>query len=157
MTTIHYHAEHCQEAKPAVDVKDHGVLYARTEPYASLIEEVGEDVANALYERAREGFWMDADVLADEYGYGEAYSEGRSGGWLVVSEPPVINTDGYGQVCASALPRAHRWEQFTQAIESAIDEARAYYVGLMREHLAAEQFERSESAQMAARDIVTVP
>lgn len=151
---IQYHAEYSREAQPAVNVKDR-VSYAHVEPYASLIQQVGEDVANALYENAQAQFWSDADYLAKEYGYGEVFAEGRSGGWLVVSEPPVINMDG-AQICASALPRARRWAQFASDVEGAIDSARSYYVELMREHLAAEEFERSESAEMAARDIVTI-
>lgn len=140
---VEHHAEYCQPSKPAVNVKD-DVLYARTEPYATLIEQVGENVAESLYRRVQEGFWMDADVLADEAGYGEAHSEGRSGGWLVVSDPPDVELE------------LEAWLKFASDIEGAIEEARAYYVELMREHLADGAFERSESAAMAARDIVTV-
>jgi hypothetical protein len=180
-TDIQYHSEALggESSQPAINVKD-DVLYAREEPYATLIEQVGENVANALYERAREGFWMDADVLADDFGYGEAFSEGRSGGWLVVSTPPDLDAEdetcdrcgfhlttrtcGNRSTCDDCGDeqrwlgdeRRELWLTFAAAVESAIKDARAYYVELMREHLAACTFEASESAAMAERDIVTV-
>lgn len=143
---MQFHSNYCRAPKPAINVKDR-TLYARVEPYASLIELVGEDVASASYELAAEGFWQDADTIARAYGYGPAFSEGRSGGWLIVERPPFDTEDP---------AELKRWTAFEKDIESAVEYARGRYVELMTEYVKATAFERSERAAMAARDIVTV-
>jgi hypothetical protein len=165
--TVTYHG-----GEPAINVKD-DVLYAHAEPYASLIERVNAitdedgsregDMANVLYEGAAGQFWQDAKLLAEEYGYGEAYADGRSGGWLHLERPPVFEqeeaeSEGYapgGAAASHVRANLRRWAKFNEEIDLAITQARERYVELLEEYIADVKAEEAESAAMAARDILT--
>src|ERR1035437_9769574 len=113
MSEIAYHSEHCQAAKPAVNVKDHHVYH--NDP---RFTDFSEDEFQAAYENCQEAFWESyAPEVSKHYGYGEIYSEGRSGGWLVVENPPDLESeypigDNLAECAAHERKLKEQWEEF---------------------------------------------
>jgi hypothetical protein len=76
---IEYHDGHL-----AINVKDY-------HDYSPLLEQYREAEFQDIYENCKEAFWDTyAPKVAEEYGYGKIFSEGRSDGWLVVENPPLL-------------------------------------------------------------------
>ena len=44
----------------------------------------GKTWTMSLYDNARDQFWQDADLLAQDHGFDGVHAAGRSGGWMVV-------------------------------------------------------------------------
>lgn len=86
-TTVAYHADGHDAARPAVNVKL-GLYDQR--PLDELRATLGEAEADALIELAQEivvnDALNDAAYLARQSGLGEIEQEGRSGGWLVFTD-----------------------------------------------------------------------
>lgn len=82
-----------------IEVKDRNV-WASDQRTAHFYGVLGQDAIEQAYNDARETFWRDAAFLAEEAGYRGAFSDGRSGGWLVVGRSQhwldytVTNADG---------------------------------------------------------------
>jgi hypothetical protein len=77
-----------REGKPAVNVKD-PVLWAHHPIVGPIIEELGDERVEAIYQGTVEDFWnVWAQSIANDFGYGEIWSEGRSGGWLTTDHAP---------------------------------------------------------------------
>jgi hypothetical protein len=138
-----------RDGKPAIDVKDRGTYYQESGEVKALIDALPEKAVQAVYERAQSAFWDSyAPNAADAHGYGGVYSEGRSGGWLMVDNPPVLDPAELDD-CepAEAQERASvntaGWEDFEREIEAEIEECRAlFYEGLseaLAEHETAER------------------
>lgn len=84
--TIEYH-----NGKLAINVKDHRI-YAQDPPFEIYSQ---KDLQTA-YEDCKEAFWTHyAPKVAEKYGYGKVFSEGRSGGWLVVEKSPRLRLQDY--------------------------------------------------------------
>jgi hypothetical protein len=98
---------------PAINVK----VYQRTLPDTVVMDKFGCDEKTAekaiefAYESAQERFWEDAIELAKEiFGKGaKVYSEGRSGGWLVVH--------GLTEVQDWDAIKVGKWGRFVHQIE----------------------------------------
>lgn len=74
-----------RDGRPAVNVKDRN-LWARDPRTVAAITELGEARTQSIYEDVQTDFWNIAEGTAREsYGY-RIYQDGRSGGWLVVSD-----------------------------------------------------------------------
>lgn len=122
---------------PAVNVKDDWVFsqHANT-PLGKLIDALPEDVVSNVYEGVREDFWtLAAPRLAADHGYGRVWSEGRSGGWLVVEKPPVLDLehqdlDGTDLDTDEEQLQVNRagWEVFEREIEQEIEYLRDYWL-----------------------------
>jgi hypothetical protein len=70
----------------AVNVKDDNLLRDIPGDVRALADELGEAMAQRLYEMAQTDFWHWATTtLAPEHGFETVFSEGRSGGWLSVA------------------------------------------------------------------------
>lgn len=146
-----------RDRAPALNVKD-DTVWAQHAEVAPLYDELGEGKIDVMYEQARERFWADAELLAQEAGY-EIHSGGRSGGWLVVSAghghfldyivddtpnggaaepfeiPPADNTaddDTRGEY-AQAISARDRFMAFAAEIDQAMDQASDYFLDLLRE------------------------
>jgi hypothetical protein len=101
---------------PAVNVKDEETYHSANEKMKALIDALPNEIGQARYESVREDFWSNvAPALAEEAGYGEVYSEGRSDGWLMVEKPPNLDPDepGFRQ-------RSAEWLRFEDEIGLAI-------------------------------------
>ena len=76
------------------------------------------------FESLQQGFWEDAPTFAERYlssafgGNLKVYSEGRSGGWLVVY--------GVGDIADWDAIRVSAWGRFEQAVRAEIDFLCAY-------------------------------
>lgn len=88
---IEFHAEHYRPARPAINVK----VYHYPDVWQVMDtfdcgEELAQQALNYAFEAAQRDFWEDrvpayVDMcLKEHFGNVQAYSEGRSGGWLVV-------------------------------------------------------------------------
>ncbi len=86
-TVVSYHADGYAAARPAINVKVYG--YAGLE-HGKLYATLGDRRAEPLYEIAEEQvygeFWADAASMAADLGLGPIEQEGRSGGWLVLTD-----------------------------------------------------------------------
>lgn len=95
-TIVSYHTDgFTRPHRPAVNVKVHGFDRAAFERLALALGEdydLGEHApkADAYYQGAEEqvyeAFWMDAEAMAADLGLGPIEQEGRSGGWLVLTD-----------------------------------------------------------------------
>lgn len=87
---ITFHADLNNYPRPAVNVKDQ-TLWAQDPRTARFYDELSEGVISAIYEGVCEDFWSThAQEISEGYGFGQAFSEGRSSGWLVVENPPDV-------------------------------------------------------------------
>ena len=69
------------------DRSKYDILWRDEERFAPLTEQEVE----WAYEDCQQQFWEDANELAREHGYKAVYSEGRSGGWLVIDPQPRMD------------------------------------------------------------------
>lgn len=150
-TTIERHG-----GSPAVNVKDR-TLYAHAEPYASLIEQLDEQTTEGIYSGTQEDFWLAAGALAREYGYGDAYSKGRSGGWLVVEKAPswdeYISDDetrhdgiAYDDYPENAFSERATWLKFADEIRQEMNFQRSEILRRLREAVADLEARRDSNA-----------
>lgn len=75
------------ESVPAINIKYHGGIPINEEIEADC-NRLGidaYDVHQQAFERNQMLFWEDANDTAQEFGFDEVFSEGRSGGWLIVA------------------------------------------------------------------------
>ena len=95
----------------AVNVKDRH--YWPGDPVAGpAIEELGESLAESIYEQVRMQFWDDAEELARDHGYDHVYSTGRQGGWLYVTDRGRGVDIDYDRWADGAYGPCDEWEQF---------------------------------------------
>ena len=106
---IEYHNHHL-----AINVKD----YPR-HIYNQLSQEYSQSEIYIAYKDCKESFWTHyAPNLAEKYGYGKVFSEGRSDGWLVVeNEPRVKMTLALpGEGTSNIIKNKKDWEDFSREI-----------------------------------------
>ena len=153
-----------RNGKPAIEVKDRTPYHARP-GFTELYDAVGERIADEEYENLVWAFWnLYAPEIAEEYGYGAVYSEGRSDGWLVVENPPNLDlagenpdADGYhDNYVDEANEAAKAWEAFEAQIHALMDNLSETYPARLQERLQELADEAAEAQEMAARGIVTV-
>lgn len=90
-THVAYHSDYLRSARPAVNVKvrmlhadrDYAALYDRIAGNPTLDADA---LAEAAWEYVCRRFWDDAAIEADRLGLGAIEQEGRSGGWLVLTD-----------------------------------------------------------------------
>lgn len=152
---IEYH-----EGQPAVDVKDRSTYWQLSDVARAAIEALGENRANAIYDGIVQDFWeVYAPEIARTYGYGAIYSEGRSGGWLVVENAPDLTACNpcYGDALDNGkCDDCIHWEAFAAEIDALVESCSQEYPMRLLETVANIEAEQAESQAMAARDIVTV-
>jgi hypothetical protein len=93
-TTVAYHSDGPRAARPAVNVKVHGFDRAAFDALSAALDEpeLGQyqNRAERLYQMAEEVtfeiFWSGAEAEAARRGLGPIEQEGRSGGWLVLTD-----------------------------------------------------------------------
>lgn len=112
-TAVGYHRDGFREARPAVNVKVYATINdpATVRAWEEIGSALGDDPdlgvyagnAERLYRQAEEQafarFWADAAEKAAELGLGPIEQEGRSGGWLVLTDgrdPRRMGYDGMG-------------------------------------------------------------
>jgi hypothetical protein len=104
-------------AHPAINIKCHRFISIESvmERF-KCCRETAEKASRYAWESAIEQFWEEAPDIAKRYlksSYDNVYSEGRSGGWLVVhGMAPVDSWDG---------PKVIRWGNFAKAIRCLAD------------------------------------
>lgn len=108
---IETHSEHYRGAKPAVNVKVyHYPTTSKVEDAFTCSEAVASQALQYAFESAQQRFWEDAqDVARDIFGkHVKVYSQGRSGGWLVVEG---INEDvgSWDAIAVSKWGRLATW------------------------------------------------
>lgn len=111
---------------PAIDVKDRH-LWARDPRLAPAYAELSERVIDAIYREVQSDFWQDiAPDIAREHGYQSdrnghvIYSDGRSGGWLILACPPDLTAcePCYGE--SGQCPDLQTWCAFSDEINAAV-------------------------------------
>lgn len=133
---ITFHANGHGFSVPAVNVKD-DTLWARDLRTARYIADLSTSIAEAIYEDVREDFWtIHAPELARTFGYGRVYSEGRSGGWLVVETPPDLDACNPCYGSEGQCPACTRWFEFVDAIEAELKDMGEVFVERLRERAA---------------------
>jgi len=151
MNTLTYH-----EGQLAVNVKDLGHYWYSDPRFAKLDRDIiTDDVAQMLYDQMAADFWnFDAGQIAEEYGYGKVYSEGRSGGWLIVENAPELDAcdpcygdDPTNGQCADC----QRWLEFAERIRELVDGAPDVYIELLTEYLEDAQAEQNHRRQYSTR------
>ena len=145
-----------RNGKPAIEVKDRTPYHARP-GFTELYDAVGERIADEEYENLVWAFWnLYAPEIAEEYGYGAVYSEGRSDGWLVVEVPPVFEDYAFDALTDYEGAEVERWEAFEAQIHALMDNLSETYPARLQERLQELADEAAEAQEMAARGIVTV-
>jgi hypothetical protein len=149
-----------RDGKPAIDVKDRRTYHQESAKVKALIDALPESVVLTVYEGAQESFWrFSAPELARAHGYGDTYSEGRSSGWLLVDNPPVLDLekqdlDGTDLDTEEERLQVNRagWEDFEREIEQEIEECRGlFYTGLeeaLSEHESADRKVKAVAAML---------
>jgi hypothetical protein len=128
----------------AVNVKDRA-LYGDHSP-------LSDDDAQMIWERAAEGFWADAELLATEHGFQTVYGEGRMGGWCVPQPQPSGDADER----ELAEWMAERFRPFERDVLEAIGYWRDEFRAELAEAVRLAQAEPAEAAYWAARDVMTI-
>jgi hypothetical protein len=138
---VQFHSEgYGRNVLPAVNVKYYGPsLHAKVQDTFKCSQEIAEQALGYVWESACEQFWREAKSYVPEIlGRGEVWSEGRSGGWLVVSGLPDIETWDAIQLgkwakvvkfCEEEIAYLSSWEYVKDAIganEWAKEGAEAY-------------------------------
>lgn len=92
-TTVSYHRDGFGPARPAVNVKvytSHQVMlppgFERAYDNGTTRLPEADRLINAAWDQLQERFWQDAAGMADSLGLGPIEQEGRSGGWLVLTD-----------------------------------------------------------------------
>src|SRR3984957_11786357 len=107
---IEYH-----NGKLAINVKDHH-LYAQDDRFS----EYSQQALSVAYEDCKESFWNHfAPEVAEKFGYGKVFAEGRSGGWLVVENEPNGNEIEFTPKEFKGL--INKWENFHREILAEVD------------------------------------
>lgn len=108
----HHRVGYGGTAYPAVNVKVyHFTSVDKVIDRFGCSEATAERALEHSFNMQQECFWEDAQGVADHY-LGKShkvYSEGRSGGWLIV--------DGLPETCDWDAVALHRWACFAQAID----------------------------------------
>lgn len=118
---IETHSERYGGSRPAVNVKvyhfDHQL---KVVDHFKCSEEVAEQALNFVFTFAQERFWEDAPEWASEIfgSHVKVYSEGRSGGWLVVHNLPPI--EEWNAIMVS------KWARFEKMVKSEIEYCTAW-------------------------------
>lgn len=142
--------------QPACEVKDHE-LYAHNWRFAELQKQLGEATCNVIYESVIEDFWQHfAPMVAKEFGYGQIYSEGRSNGWLMVSNPPDLSACDPCYGAEGKCADCEKWEDFERQIDILIIACRAEYYERLQEEIDNRAAEKIERTEMAARGVETI-
>jgi hypothetical protein len=95
---IEYHNGHL-----ATNVKDRN-------NYSHLHENYSQAEIDFAYEGCKEAFWDTyAPAVAEKYGYGKVFAEGRSDGWLVVDIEPFTKEE-------KSPEDEKAWEEFSREI-----------------------------------------
>lgn len=145
-----------RDGKPAIDVKDHH-LYARDPIFTRFYDELGENDMNAVFEEVQENFWeLYAPEISRKFGYGPVYSDGRSGGWLIVTNPPTLEKGTEEISSAQIRENAETWNRFEDAIDELVIGCRAEIASRLAQVIDERNSEATEAHEMACRDIVTV-
>ena len=154
MSNIEYH-----EGYLAVEVKDNK-RYISNPNTANLIDTLGAEIAEDIYNGIQYDFWhFFAPEIAQAYGYGKVYSEGRSDGWLIVENPPTLDSADYDNIIEGeevARKAIQRWEEFIGAIDELVEQCQKEYPIRMMEKLEDIRNEKSERQYNENRDIITV-
>jgi hypothetical protein len=142
-----------RDGYPAVCVKDREV-WARHAQAGPLIEALDESQVQFIYDGIAEDFWRDiVPDIAREHGYdpSDIFQDGRSGGWLVVSDtmarhfcdyltsrapveaiPPVTDPEeDHGD--SEAIANQQKFVAFAGAIEAAMEGAGEMFVERLQE------------------------
>ncbi len=153
---IEYHSEYLRKGQPAVNVKDHTAYYRVGSATARDIDTLGDRASQDIYDEIQWSFWNEwAPEISRRYGYGDVFSEGRSGGWLIVENPPDLEACDpcYGDTGRCA--ELEQWEAFTVEIDQLVDRCQTEYPARLREAVENMKAEQREREAMAARDIQT--
>lgn len=119
-TTVTYHSDGYAAARPAINVKCR-TAGADCWPPAGIFPEAGtpgendqdyDALVGTAYERVQSDFWQAASEIATQRGLGEITQEGRSGGWLVLTDPPFTHEEYPDVPCEewlAAYTALHDW------------------------------------------------
>lgn len=118
-----------RDGKPVICVKDNHI-YAHDPIFKPFYESIPERRWEIVYEQMQETFWIEVNDIAQSYGYGNVYSEGRSNGWLAVENPPDVAKFGLDP---SVTRAGKRWIRFTQDVEDLMDSLRSRMAEELRE------------------------
>jgi hypothetical protein len=114
--SVETHNEHYGKVRPAVNVKVYHLPSAfKISDHFKCSEEIAEKAGGFAFDSACEQFWSEAQGIFDDvYGPHVAtiYSEGRSGGWLVV--------DGLDSIENWSLMQLNKWHSFESRIKAEI-------------------------------------
>jgi hypothetical protein len=143
---------------PQINVKDRANYYSDPE-IAEIYDELGERRVSAIYEGVQEDFWYDvAPDIAGEHGYGPVFSDGRSSGWLYVSDCGAfleyLETDSWqtetiqssNYYAPNAIRERDRFLAFASDIEGAVRAAQEMFLQRLKEAHADLERRREDNA-----------
>jgi hypothetical protein len=113
---------------PAINVKQGGSYDSLPAEIRELIEALGDNVLEGMiYTDVQQDFWTLATLAASRFGYGQAFSAGRSNGWLTVENAPILTiaeAEEHELPIDSIVPAQVRWSEFVKEIEAEIEHLR---------------------------------
>ena len=117
---VEFHAEGYNSRVPAINVKVyHYPSACKIADHFNCSEEQAEQAGQFAFDSAQYLFWQEdapelaENILAPYFGKVTVYSEGRSGGWLVVK--------GVGDVADWDAIALAKWRKFERAIKATVD------------------------------------
>jgi hypothetical protein len=129
----------------AVNVKSHGRY--------DYSDALSDTEAQAVWDREAESFWHDAELVAQEHGFRDVYSEGRMGGWCVPQPQPP--TEDMWPEDVEAWER-DTFRPFERDILALLAEAESDAAEALREAGRLAEAEPAERAYWEARDVITL-
>lgn len=143
-----------KEGLCAVEVRDDETYHGDTR---ELIETIGEEHAQSLYERQQEDYFRWADEQAKEAGFGGVFQAGRSGGWAAVEDTRYIDLEAARPMGplddddAAMFEARDRFVALAFELDAAIADYRERWIESMREEsYAVEARQRGRNAAEAA-------
>lgn len=128
---VQFHTEgYGRKVYPAVNVKYYGRYpHEKVQEYFKCSPETAEKALGFVWESSVEQFWNEAHSYIPELlgGNVQVYSEGRSGGWLIVQGLPdfeswdAVQLGKWAKVvkfCEQEIAYLTSWEYIREAIES---------------------------------------
>ncbi len=138
----------------AVNVKHDFVYRSAPANVRAAIDALGDVKCENIEQSVQRAFWTEADALANEHGWADIHSAGRSSGWLVL--PRTWESPSPIEPVEDERDDVARWLRFCFAVTRLVEEAETRFQAELE--LAAQQLqiELSEYADWIGGEIRTL-
>lgn len=140
----------------AVNVKYDGTYHDLPPTCRLAVDNLPEGIVSGIEQQARENFWRDARMLAEENGYSDIFSAGRSGGWLCVDKTRTWESPNPAEPTDDEREQVEDWIAFCFEAVALIDQAEGGFRGDLRDAQQDLQIELSTYADWVGAKVRTL-